>query len=141
MSPPQWEGGPGSYSLVQSSSKQCRKWSPTMMRACREMSAMYICNRRAGLGQSGRGLPRPNKGPSPGLTWAPGGAVGLLHLPIGGVRAQGRDHQRPLQPHTEHGPPPCLPPDHCLLQLLRLHTAHCAGGPDNGPLLQLVDLS
>ena len=45
---PSWSRGPGVYSLVQSSSKQCRKWNPTMMRACKEMRAMYICNRKAG---------------------------------------------------------------------------------------------
>lgn len=30
------------YLLVQSSSKQLRKWKTTMIRECREMSAMYI---------------------------------------------------------------------------------------------------
>jgi hypothetical protein len=43
------EGKPWQYLLVQSSSKQCRKWNPTMMRACKEMRAMYIWNRKAVL--------------------------------------------------------------------------------------------
>ena len=30
---------------LQSSSKQCRKWNPTKMRACKEMRATYIVNR------------------------------------------------------------------------------------------------
>lgn len=38
-------GGEKELHFVQSSSKQCRKWNPTMMRACKEMRAMYIVNR------------------------------------------------------------------------------------------------